>query len=587
MFDVETHGAEDLWRLPPPEFVRLCGWTWNTEDKVYVSDDYTELIEQIRQARYIVGHNIHHFDLTALFGKDSVEPLEMALEGRILDTMCYASVEMPHPSSYVNRHGDPVFIRNLEHAKVWYSLDEIAYQLGVPGKSGSIKEIAKKHGGYGCIPIDDDEYREYLKHDVLASRAVSRAMIQKWPISEYLMREQRVWGLQAQIERSGLRIDVADAEARVAEQEQTRAIHMNRLVERYNFPSEGKAPLRTNAGKAAVLAALDDLGVSTGDLVKTKTGVSLGRDSILAAVAGKGEEAESLGLALAEIGGLRPLAQAALDHLQPDGRIHPQITSFQLSGRWSTQNPGMTTWTSRGDGAREKRYIIPNEDDHVFVEFDLAQADSRIVAALSGDKKFAKRFEPGADAHMITAILMWGQEVVDTDPAGYRQKAKPCNHGGAYGAGAKTLAKTTGLPIETTKRYVESQAEAYPLVTKWQAKVRREAQRTGFVLSEWGRRMPVDKDRVFTQAPALHGQNGTREVMCDGMLRLPLDIMRMIVLQVHDAILLSIPRDRVDEVIRIVKAAFEVPFKPRKGGLRIDFHMTHGPIASNWQEAGH
>lgn len=568
--------------------VRLCGWTWNTEEKVHISDDHNELIEQIRQARYIVGHNIHHFDLTALFGKDSAEPLEMALDGRILDTMCYASVEMPHPTSYVNRFGDPVFIRNLEHAKVWYSLDEIAYQLGVPGKSGDLKALAKKYGGFGCIPVDDEEYIHYLTHDVLASRAVSRAMIKKWPITDYQIREQRIWGIQAQVERTGLRIDVADAEARVAEQEQVRATHMARLVERYGFPSEGKAPLRTNAGKVAVLAALNDLGVSTGALGLTKNGEpSLGRDSILNAVKGKGEEAESLGTAIAEIGGLRPLAQAALDALQPDGRIHPQVTSFQLSGRWSTQNPGMTTWTSRGEGAREKRYIIPLADDHVFVEFDLAQADSRIVAALSGDKEFAKRFEPGADAHMITAIQMWGAETVATDPTGYRQKAKPCNHGGAYGAGAKTLAKSTGLPIEVTKIYVESQSKAYPLVARWQAKVRRQASKTGFVLSEWGRRMPVDKNRVFTQAPALHGQNGTREIMCDGMLRLPIEILRMIVLQVHDAVLLSIPRSQVDDAIRTVVAAFEVPFKPLKGGLLIDFHMTHGPVAANWQEAGH
>src|SRR5206468_7412527 len=100
----------------------------------------------------------------------------------------------------------------------------------------------------------------------------------------------------------------------------------------------------------------------------------------------------------------------------------------------STTNPGLTVWTSRGDGAVEKAYFVPDNDDEVLLEIDYSNADARVVAALSGDRKFAERFEPGADGHLINAWSAWGKDVVGTDKedpvtADYRYKAKALGHG--------------------------------------------------------------------------------------------------------------------------------------------------------------
>ncbi|GGU45636.1 hypothetical protein GCM10010178_42590 [Lentzea flava] len=586
--DVETHSADQLYNMAPNEFVRLAGYAWDNSDHVHLSTDLDELREAIRSARYIVGHNIHAFDLTAIFGADSIEPLELAREGRVIDSWTHSTLVHPAPRNYIDRRGRPRHVKGPEQAKLWHGLDEQAHQLGVQGKAYDLTELAREFGGYDKIPLDEPRYEEYLRQDVRTGRLVLQALLRKGPLDKYAIREQLVAAIAAQISRNGWRVDVPAAQARIKELDAIRDRYMAMLVEKHGMPSEGKAPLRTNAGKEAVLAALKSVGVRADDLVRTKNGApSLGGDSVKEAARGKGEEAEALAEAIAAIGGIRPLAEGALRHLHADGKVHPQITTLQRSGRWSTQDPGLTVWTSRGDGAEEKRYYIPNADDEVLVELDLSQADARIVAAYSGDRKFAERFRPGADAHMITAYAVWGKEEVDTNPAHYRQTAKACGHAYAYRAGARTIATTAGVAHSIAKKFVDGMQAAYRQVTRWQDKVTRLA-RKGYVVNAWGRKMLVDEGREWTQAPALYGQSGTREIVCDGLIRLPNEILRMVVAQVHDAIVLSVPATRAEEIIAIVKRAMTCDWQPPDGtGQRVHFPVGVGPLGKNWADAAH
>jgi DNA polymerase-1 len=594
-FDIETHDANLLWDLPADDFFRLGGYAWNS-GPVALTASRAELIEQIRRADVVVGHNIHAFDLIAVFGKDSIEPLEMARDGRILDTWTHATLAHPAPSSYVTRAGVQRFARTPEEARSWFALDNQAYQLGVSGKSHDLAELAKEFGGYGEIPVEDPRYRDYLTQDVTATRDVCRRLWRLLPPDAYGRREQFNAAIDAQNSRNGWRVDVDRAKERVRELEEIKRKYMTLLSERYGMPTTGKAPLRTTAGKAAVLAALESVGVSADDLPRTKGGApSLGGQALLDATVDASDEARELARAVATIGGLRPLAQSALDHVQGDGRVHPDISTLQRSGRKSTTRPGLTVWTSRGEGAVEKSYFIPNADDEVLVELDYSQADARIVAAYSGDEEFAKRFAPGADAHMLTAWAVWGRDVVGedrSDPATeeYRQTAKGLGHAYAFRAGPRTLAKTAKQPLTVAEKFVREMQAAYGGVTKWQDKVTREGRR-GSVRNAWGRRMIVERDREWTQAPALYGQSGTREIVVDALIRLAerdLSLIRMLVAQVHDALVFSIPRDRADEIVAAIRECMETYWQPPDGsGQRVHFPVGVGPYASDWQEAGH
>lgn len=591
VFDVETHSADLLYSMPPEEFVRLIGFKWVGDKEVTLTTDLEYLKDQIRQARWIIGHNIHAFDLKAVFGPESNEPLELADAGRVYDTWTHAVLVHPAPRQYVNRLGKNALADKPERMRSWFGLDEQAYQLGVPGKTDDLKALAKEFGGYGEIPIEDERYRQYLIGDVEASEAVAKALLKRGPLDAYALREQRIDARAAVISSNGFKVDREAAQARVDALKARRDEIMRELEEKYGFPTEGKSPWATNDGKEAILKALADHGITEQnhlDWPRTPSGaLKLSGDVLIKLT--EGTSAEELGKALAELKGQRSLSQLALDSMHPDGKVHPDITMLQRSGRWSTTRPGLTIWTARGEGAVEKSYFVPDSGDEVLIEIDYSNADARIVAALSGDAKYAERFEPGADGHLINAIAAWGADVVlasDESKKLYRQKAKPLGHGWSYGGQAKTLSKQAGVPYEDAKQFCDGMAQTYARLVAWQRAVRGQV-RNDRVFNEWGRPMYVEPDRVFTQVPALHGQSGTREIVCDALLRFSYSALRSIKAQVHDAIVFSVPKRNWEACRDYLVEQMETSFEPERGGQRIEFPVECSEPGSNWQEASH
>lgn len=54
--------------MEPREFFRLGQYGWGRDGDIVLTTDYDEMVEVVRSARLVIGHNIHSFDLTALFG---------------------------------------------------------------------------------------------------------------------------------------------------------------------------------------------------------------------------------------------------------------------------------------------------------------------------------------------------------------------------------------------------------------------------------------------------------------------------------------------------------------------------------------
>ena len=93
-FDVESHNAGLEYGMAPHEFVRLFQFAWNDGPVEMLTVESAEDLERVQEivlsADYLVGHNILSFDLPALFGVDSLEPLRLAKEHRVLDTLILA-----------------------------------------------------------------------------------------------------------------------------------------------------------------------------------------------------------------------------------------------------------------------------------------------------------------------------------------------------------------------------------------------------------------------------------------------------------------------------------------------------------------
>ena len=905
-FDIESHNAEKRWDMPVHKFVRTVQWAWGIDGETHFSTNVDDLYTEISKAWGLVAHNGHPFDFSVLLGD---EALTWAREGRLFDTMVFGNLANPAPFTFTDRHGRQSWMeiggvaKVVPHTRKWLSLDNQAYVLGVPGKFGSLEELARKHNppktkredlDFGLIPVDDEDFVAYARQDIPALQGITFGLLKKKPLDDYDRREQLCAAINAQISRNGWLVDRDAAQQRVDEQALKRERILAGLSERYDFPTEGKSPWISAKGKAAILAALKDFGIVPTEHLDTwpfgKTGPSLA-GSVLVEHCTEPEAAE-FAQAIAELGGQRPLAGQALQFTHSDGRVHPDITSMQRSGRMSITQPSLGTWTARGDSSIEKRYFLA-DPGCVLLEYDMSNADARAVAAMSRDYEFAKRFEDGVDAHELTGRFMFGDELYDSDPDIYRFRAKTCiaegervltdqglvpieavtntmrlwdgegfvthegvidqgerevitydgltatrdhivfawsegkivevpfgfaaaenltlvtterrgsgirvrnrdfrygkantrqkgflrtgplpklwslrlgsllqlatrfklwvsdvraacekavpkmvgaaygrgsaamsepqqsrvsslrwtggwvwlvecgrslaldlvqpwsvrpgshagpdrqqqglragkftvghsegatrepkkhrhfgvssralaffcrnrlplltkwlhagrddrgrsgdspnqglslsssggktrvydiysagphnrftvsgklvhncAHGFNYGLGAKKLAKQLRIDLDHAYKFVDFMHASYPHLIYWQGQVR-DAARIGYVVNDWGRKMPVDEDRSYTQSPSLMGQSSTRELLFDGLIKLPDEILRMLKITVHDAVVFSFPEQRVDELSQVVVESFETEWN----GIKFPLHR--GPEAPDWHKAGH
>lgn len=604
--DIETHNAGRQYGMSPREFFRLGQWAVN-DGPVQLTTDYDEFMAVLDSADYLVFHNGISYDLSVLYGVDSIRPLELAIERKIIDTFVLASLVNPAPYHYVNKDGRNVFDgAKPERAKSWLSLDEQAHQLGVPGKMGNLKELAKKHNppktavrdlDFSLIPLDDPDFLDYARQDVVATRHIYNALIGKLKAQgysgEYVWREMLVWSINAQITRNGVLVDTAEAQRRVDELAAERDEIMKWLVEDFDMPTDSKQPWKSNAGKGAILKAFDSFGIhpeGNDSWPRTPSGAPSFSGETMKAISA-GTEAEKLGEALATLQGQRSLAQLALDSTYEDGRIHPEVACLQRSGRTSVQRPGLTVWTARGPGAVEKRYFLA-DPGHVMIEADYSAADARAVAAVSGDEEFAKRFSPGADSHDITGEIFFGGERYFANREELRPIAKAGGHALAYRVGAKKLAASVDVSVSEAAEFIANYQQAYPWVARWQNRITETGERQGYVENSWGRRMVVDPERSFTQSSALIGQSTTREVLFDGLIRLALDNpenIRWVRMTVHDAVVISVPKEQVDEILPYFLSKMSMVFDPKTNVSQpIEFTMAHGPTdATDWWGAAH
>jgi DNA polymerase-1 len=633
-YDSENFGVNYRYTMPPEDYFRLFQWAEGRDGEVHTTTDRQEALEIIRSADLLIAWNQLHYDLPVLFGTDSLEPLQMAYDRKVLDGMIWAPLLMRVPNQFQDRAGRTYYPHSKTSGGVkvirkFFGLDQMAFNLDVPGKIMPLSDLASKYAPeipaelqeridrhetnkrfnremeivryapdgrydpYGAIPLDDPEFLAYAKQDVVTLQQVMVKLLEMADnqIDEYTWTEMFNVSIDARIASNGWRVDTEEAQRAVVVAEDRRTALMNRLQAEYDFPMEGKQPWRTTAGKQAILTALTEAGVNPEgdpDWPRTKTGVSLGGQVLVDRT--EGTDAHDLAVSLAELMGQRPLAQKLLDVVFPDGRVHPDISNLQLTGRRSYNEPSLSTWTARGPGSEEKRYLIA-DDGCSLLEVDLSNADARAVAAYSGDENYLERFEPGVDAHEMTGRRAFGDVKYDEDPKTYRQQSKIISHGLNYGGGKTTLARMSGATEEDTERLIEWMKQTYPRVFRWQRETAEKA-KTGKIVNGFGRPMWTDPNRAMTQGPSTLGQSTTTEILYAGFRRIfehyP-EWMYWLRATVHDAALWSIPDEYVDEAYDLIPKLMTIEWEPPYStGQRVTFECDRGPKgATNWYLAGH
>lgn len=535
--DIETGSADRLF-ASGPEYIRLVGY--QTGDRIRISPDPHDLADQIRQARLVIGHNVLGFDLIAYARHHGINPIGLTTDGRVFDTKLVGILNDPPDcgmdQGQIQRH---------------YSLDNMGARLVGATKTGDLKAMASLFGGFDRIPTDHADYIGYLAGDVDLTARLAEQLT--W--NPYIRREHRIAAVAAQISLNGFRVDQPELDRRVQTNRAERERRLADLVARYRLPvGTSKSPHQTKEGKASIVAAFTELGVT---LPPTPTGdPGFGKKALEQVVEEHADRPDVLALAelVGGLNGVRTVFETVQAWTMPDGRVHPSIGMFQASGRWSTTDPGLTVLGKRGGKYREREILLP-EPGHVIISADLSQVDARALAGMSQDPAYLAMFAPGLDLHKEVAMRIWGDE-------SRRDDAKALGHGWNYGMSINGLVRNAKVDERVARKFDAGMRAQFPRLVAWRDEVRAEGKAGRLLDNGFGRPLRVDPDRAWTQAPALMGQGCARDIMMEGLLRLPAEVLPMLRAVVHDEIVLSVPVGVVDDVERAVVDALSFPWAP-------------------------
>lgn len=560
-FDIETDDADKLYQLPA-----------NTRDYVRLTGIGSQTVAQwppravFGPGRPTATVNGNLFDFPALDRHCSI-PVESTIPfSRDLRT---AAFQHDPPTTYQTSPG-PGYRP--------YSMAALAARyLGEPeAKSDDLKALAKLHDGYGSIPVDEPRYHAYLRQDLDVTRRLNAAI----PYHPYEQREAYVSTVTARTTLNGFQVDVPGLTARVAGLRAQAAAGREALAA-YGFPlttADGKraasAPQRTKAGKAAFESALSSMGVVLENWPRGKDGsLLLGKD-VLATVADALTSASHPALplvqAVQEMNGIRNSAANLLSHTNShDHRAYYTFEPWQSTGRWSC---GLTV-LKKGVPDSERAFLTADGDEQdpdgdVLVSIDLDQIDIRAVAVHAQDPSLiALLNDPARDIH--TEISAMARVP--------RKQGKTFDLGWLYGRGARAMGEMPGADPQAAQAVVQYMATAFPLVRPWQDRVREQGGAGVLLDNGFGRRLRVDPQRAYTQAPAMMGQSTTRDIIAQGLIdlaRTAPEMLPMLRVIVHDEVVASVPRRHAEECARILQSALSRQWAP--AGASIPISITAG-----------
>lgn len=228
---------------------------------------------------------------------------------------------------------------------------------------------------------------------------------------------------------------------------------------------------------------------------------------------------------------------------------------------------------------RARRIVIP-DPGNVFVQMDLAQAESRMVAAISGDPAYREACASG-DLHTTVCRMVWPDIGWPSNPAdwkdfaentkyyrhfSYRDMAKRAGHASNYGGSPHVLAMHLKIEVKVAQAFQDAYFKAFPGIRKWHARVAAQLARNNTITTALGRRChfyarPGD-NTALKSAIAYEPQSLIGDVLNMGLYnvwqRFDLPGYLELLLQVHDAICWQAPKSYVADLIPQVLEAMQV-----------------------------
>ena len=253
------------------------------------------------------------------------------------------------------------------------------------------------------------------------------------------------------------------------------------------------------------------------------------------------------------------------------GRVHTHFNqAVVVTGRLSSTNPNLQNVPIATDMGRRVRQAFIGAPGAQVMSSDYSQVELRVLAHLAGDAILRTAFQRGEDIHKSTAAAVYHIPLAQVT-AEQRAFAKHINFGIAYGMSAHSLARSTGMTDEQAERFMADYFRRYAGVRRWLDATKRQLMRERYVSTLFGRRRPFSnmRDRTSSEVRRAerlavnHPVQGTAaEVVKIAMIKLHRSLQAggyraRLTLQVHDELVLDVPRAEVDDVRELLRKEME------------------------------
>jgi len=257
-------------------------------------------------------------------------------------------------------------------------------------------------------------------------------------------------------------------------------------------------------------------------------------------------------------------------------RIHTIFNqAVTTTGRLSSSNPNLQNIPIRTDYGKKLRNAFVADEGKIFISADYSQIDLRSLAHISKDKNLIKAFNSGADIHTATAMEIFNIEKKEAVTKQQRSAAKSINFGIVYGISAFGLSKQLDIPVQKAKEYIDNYFLKYPGIKNWSEQIIKEAKQKGYVKTITGRIRYIPEinstnkqivsfgERMALNTPV---QGTSADIIKIAMINIykkleEQNLKAKILIQVHDDLLLEVPVEEKDIILKLLKREMETAVK--------------------------
>jgi len=529
-----------------PMWAEIQGIYWDWQDTIYFLPVEGEQENKLSWLKVILEtDNIKKILHNAKFVQVLLMRYDIQLNGIIGDTLLSVYVDDP------SFEGDSLSACLAHYMKVHVSEDETSILTGY------IKDLYKE-----LQSRISDELHSLLNEVEM-------------PLSQVL----------AKMEHNGIKVE-RDTLKELAEEFSLRiAQNQEKIFQIAN------CEFNINSPKQLGKVLFEDLGLKP--IKKTKTGYATGAE-VLEQLFDKHEIIPYI-LNYRQLTKLKSTYVDALQNLihPQTGRVHTIFKQAQTAtGRLSSVEPNLQNIPIRvEEGRRIRKAFVARDNDWVLVSADYSQIDLRSLAHISGDDILIETFAQEIDIHTRTAAEIFNVPMDQVDSE-LRRRAKAVNFGIIYGISEFGLARDTGVSRKEAREYIKNYLDSYPRVKQFMEDIVEFGKEKGYVETILMRRryLPDLKSKnktvqAFARRMALNTpvQGTSADIIKLAMIKVAAELenrnlQAQLLLQVHDDLLLEVPKRELDEVVTLLRDCMENAYT-----LRVPLRTTikTGP---NWYD---